>query len=81
MAASMSEMVDRVETAIKACRNKLVPPTDAELALAAIAAMRTPTEAMVRAGRSQITDQHPDLTWPAMIDEALKERLEPAMPS
>lgn len=43
-----------------------------EKARQVIAAIREPTEAMCNAARSIVTDQHPDLTWPAMIDEALR---------
>lgn len=42
-----------------------------KLAVAAIAAMREPTEAMVEAGRDSAQDENARNTWRDMIDEAI----------
>ena len=82
----MSEMVERVSRALakrSAQQYRASPELTAKLvedwepwishARAVIVAMREPTEAMFRAGRRTVTDQHPDITWPIMIDAALSE--------
>ena len=78
----MNELVERVEEAIVELHYKSrlddgVEPTCREIARAAIAAMREPTEAMRDAGYMsaiQYCDADANdagLIWQAMIDEAL----------
>lgn len=80
----MSEMVKRIERTIAEQFLKAVPKWD-EIARAAIAAMREPTEEMLSLGDSAIPRAEADETgrrmmgrevaleaWRAMIDEALK---------
>lgn len=73
----MSEMVQRVEAVLREklrlVRDHGPPPTLADIARAAIAAMREPTEGMVSLSRSQKPyDRDCAETWPEMIDEALR---------
>lgn len=72
----MSELVERVARAIAACNTM----GGEEVARAAIAAMREPTEVMKCAGVSRGGGHHSDdgpggtgAIWSAMIDAALKE--------
>jgi hypothetical protein len=65
----MSEMVDRVALAIGA---KF--PDWSAMARAAIEAMREPTTKMLYEGNRSTTDgRGAEDSWPAMIDEALKD--------
>jgi hypothetical protein len=79
----MTEMVDRIMRAMNAYKDTLPKTSDDApfiyshrkgLARAAIAAMREPTEAMVKKGGSEV-DWLRGLTdaWKAMIDAALSE--------
>jgi hypothetical protein len=75
----MSEMVERIAASIKTKAWSLdLPLRDeecADLARAAIAAMREPTEAMLNVGYTTGGNYKPTGTlreWQAMIDEALK---------
>jgi hypothetical protein len=62
-----SEMVLRVAKAL--CDEGVSPIIARETALAAIQAMREPTNAMLKAG--VVHTIIPDLVWTTMIDEAL----------
>jgi len=81
----MSEMVERVAKAMaclwlpeEVARRKEVARQLEPIARAAIAAMREPTEAMVKAARNPIVRPMPHITeivraeWKAMIDAALE---------
>jgi len=69
-------MIDRVAHALKDSMPGLQSPEAwpwRTMAIAAIEAMRTPTEAMVQAVRASAPyDRDSAETWPIMIDEALK---------
>jgi len=69
----MSEITDRVA---KAIMDKLpigfMAEYQQEIARAAIAAMREPTAEMVSAGELSPFDCSSEVTWKAMVDEALK---------
>ena len=72
----MSEMVERVAKAIKRGIADDLPSAD--IARAAIEAMREPTEAMLHAGydglgREAAQYTGPEDVWPRMIDAALKD--------
>jgi hypothetical protein len=72
----MSEIIDRVADAIKAAINDgaksdFGTATFPELARAAIAAMREPTEAMIQRAREERYLDEPHDTWQSMIDAAL----------
>lgn len=75
----MSEMAERVAKAICAAQSWMLPwdeiPAEAQdgmrnVARAAIAAMREPTDKMVEAGLAKTFAVY---VWPIMIDEALKD--------
>lgn len=73
----MSEMVERVANVLmREGIGFTATKDDAEaMARAAIASMREPTEAMVKAGFDEDNlYRHPSESWPAMIDAALAER-------
>lgn len=77
----MSEMVERVAKAIEAEVDKLndvrnIQGFYEEIARAAIAAMREPTDGMVETAFSLLPDRDPwpIAVWRAMIDESLREK-------
>lgn len=73
----MSEMVERVIAAMVAtecdCASWARGPLE-EIARAAIAAMREPTKAMLKASGAEglLEEDHVEMTWDSMIDAALK---------
>jgi hypothetical protein len=70
----MTEMIERVARAIADAFMEdysEAPNLYDEMAEAAIAAMREPTEAMIEAGRWPAEDDGPAACWQAMIGAAL----------
>ena len=66
-------MIEQVARALLvADRSAITPDYYQRMARTAIEAMREPTEAMIDA--APISDEEAAEIWPAMIDEALKEK-------
>ena len=66
----MNEMIERVTKAIEKCRIDCYG-TDEDIAIAAITAMREPTEDMVNVACDGPSERAREC-WKCMIDEALK---------
>lgn len=75
--SDVPEMVERVKTALANAeishhRSEACPERWEAMALAAIAAMREPTGAMLEAGSQNAGSAEAIWAWTAMIDEALR---------
>lgn len=70
----MSEMVERVATAIEARVSQPGQCSYQDMARATFEAMREPTEAMIEAAWADALAEDAKGVWQEMIDEALKEK-------